>query len=331
MPGCHHGGAFRNISASVSKRRWRGTLGNFALKAAVASLTVKHTLSAILNTASGARTVGNGKSFAVALPLNGLLVSTIVSAGVIAGSLLGKLPHVYAICKARSADGLSAVSIWADEVTSLGIQLAYNVVRPTALSTDLEVPILFVQLILLAIVAAWGDGYLGKFVWSGVVALIAGTLMMALGIVPAVVAVWLYAANTVFGIAICAPQVVMKWRNRSTGRLSLAVSAMTFGGLTSRLFTTWVKVQDMMLLLSVGLNWLLMAMLMSQFVLYHPANDADNGMPRCKSMVIPVYLLGNVTAEDSFTLESFRHKNHEKMRSLPCYGDEELPESCCDS
>eukprot|EP00419_Tripos_fusus_P043510 CAMPEP_0172828932 /NCGR_PEP_ID=MMETSP1075-20121228/21176_1 /TAXON_ID=2916 /ORGANISM="Ceratium fusus, Strain PA161109" /LENGTH=289 /DNA_ID=CAMNT_0013670995 /DNA_START=195 /DNA_END=1064 /DNA_ORIENTATION=- len=278
----------------------------------------------------------------MALPLSGLIVSKVLSAGVIAGSLLGKLPQVHAIYRARSADGLSTLSIWA-EAASLGIQFAYNVIRLTPLSTYLEVPILFAQLILLTIVAAWADGYLDSRVWSGVAALVVGTLVMALGIVPAFVTAWLYAANAVFGIAICAPQVVMNWRSRSTGRLSLVVSAMTFGGLTTRLFTTCVEVQDPALLLSVGLNWLLMAMLMSQFLLFPPAMpsqetadtqallklDAVSGMKKSESMVSLVsrigssrciYLLGDETADDDFTLEVLRHRSKETMKSFPSFG-----------
>merc|ERR1719461_1832895 len=100
----------------------------------------------------------------------------------------------------------------------------------------------------------------------------------------------------------------MNWRNRSTGRLSFVVSAMTFGGLTSRLFTTWGEVQDIMLLLSVGINWLLMAMLMSQFVLFpsavQPQDDGDSSKARSESMVSLVYPPEDENAGDSFTLES---------------------------
>merc|ERR1712008_34256 len=87
-----------------------------------------------------------------------------------------------------------------------------------------------------------------------------------------------------------------------------------------------------MLCLSVGVNWLLMAMLLSQFALFPPAMqpqataetqtlldcDAVSGMSRSVSMVSLVF--GDETAEDSFTLESPRHAWHEKMRSFPSFG-----------
>lgn len=203
-----------------------------------------------------------------------LLISKVLSFGVVAGSLVGKMPQVHAIRTARSAKGVSVLSIWM-EMFSMGIQFAYNVVRNTALSTYAEVPILFGQILLLALTAAWADGYLGPCVCLSCFGAVLGTTAMAARWVPEPVTLGLYAANTTFGLVVVGPQVIMNWRSHSTGQLSLAVTAMTFGGLTSRLVTTLVEVEDVALRATVAVNWGLTAILMTQFWVYRPVKQAE--------------------------------------------------------
>ncbi|CAJ1339365.1 unnamed protein product, partial [Effrenium voratum] len=68
----------------------------------------------------------------------GLLVSKALSIAVIGGSFLGKMPQVSAVWRARSAEGLSKLSIWTETV-SMGVQLAYNLVRHTPITTYAEI------------------------------------------------------------------------------------------------------------------------------------------------------------------------------------------------
>jgi len=209
--------------------------------------------------------------------------------GVVAGSLIGKLPQVHTIWAAGSAEGVSVISIWV-EMVSMGIQFAYNVIRGTPLSTYAEVPILFVQLLLLALVAAWADGYLGGHVWLGCFVVAGCTSAMAASVLPHSVTLALYAANATFAFFIIGPQVIMNRRKRSTGRLSLAVTGMAFSGLTSRLFTTLVEVEDNMLRLTIGLNWLLTGVLMLQFWIYAPSKSEATQVASKSTMVVQVIM-----------------------------------------
>jgi uncharacterized protein with PQ loop repeat len=222
----------------------------------------------------------------------GLLLSKVLSLGVIAGSFVGKLPQVYEIWKAQSAEGVSTVSIWTEAV-SMGIQFAYNVVRRTPLSTYAEVPVLFVQMLLLALVAAWADGYLTCRISMYAAALTAVTAGMSVGIIPAIVTTTLYAANVLLGLLIVAPQVALNYRTRSTGRLSFVVTAMTFCGLSTRLFTTLMEVEDAILRLTIALNWSLMAILMLQFYIYRPGKEADVDTGELKVYQMPLNVSGN--------------------------------------
>jgi len=151
---------------------------------------------------------------------------------------------------------------------SMGVQFAYNSVRGTPLTTYAEVAILFPQLVMLAIVSAWADGYLGMKVWLGCACICTGTAAMALEAVPRAVTMACYAANASLGLFTVIPQVVINYQNKSTGQLSWLVTCMTFGGVSTRLFTTFVEVDDIALKLSTALNWSLIALLMAQFLIY---------------------------------------------------------------
>jgi len=203
-----------------------------------------------------------------------LIFSKALSAGVIGGSMLGKMPQVYDVWMAKSAAGLSRVSIWT-ETASLGIQFAYNVVRQTPWYTFAEVPILFVQLLLLGLVAAYVDGQLNLGVLSLGTLMTSLTVAMAVRLVPTAVTLALFSMNALMGLGIILPQIVLNCQNHSTGQLSFIVTAMTFGGTSARLFTTLVGVDDLPLRLTIGLNWCLVAVLTLQFVVLKPEQDFD--------------------------------------------------------
>lgn len=199
----------------------------------------------------------------------GVACSKVLSAGVVAGAAVGKLPQVCTIWRTGSAQGISASAVWA-EAAGTGVQLAYNVVRETPPSTYAELPLLFPQLLLLAVTAAWAEGHLGLRVWLACGGISGATAAMAIRAVPEAVTTALYASNAVLGLAAVGPQIIMNWRNSSTGQLSFVVYAMTFAGLTTRLFTTFVEVQDVAVRLAITFNWLLVAVLMLQFWAYRP-------------------------------------------------------------
>mmetsp|Transcript_11452 Transcript_11452/g.26496 ORF Transcript_11452/g.26496 Transcript_11452/m.26496 type:complete len:362 (-) Transcript_11452:110-1195(-) len=203
-----------------------------------------------------------------------LILSKALSAGVISGSLLGKLPQVYDVWRAKSAAGLSRVSIWM-ETASLGIQFAYNVVRQTPWYTYAEVPILFCQLLLLGFVAAYVDGELHMGIVTLGSFMIASTIAMATRLVPVAATLTLYAVNALMGLGIILPQIILNFRNRSTGQLSFIVTFMTFCGTSARLYTTLVGVDDLALRLTIGLNWLLLSVLMLQFAVLKPALEDE--------------------------------------------------------
>ncbi|CAE7274852.1 unnamed protein product [Symbiodinium pilosum] len=196
-----------------------------------------------------------------------IMLSKALSVAVIAGSCVGKMPQVMAVWNARSAQGLSKVSIWTEAV-SMGVQLSYNIVRHTPITTYAEVAILFPQMLLLTLVVAWADSILGPRVWLACGCLCTGVVLMATGLVSSTVTAAAYAANALFGIVAVLPQVVINYRNKSTGQLSFLVTAMTFGGMGARLYTTFVEVDDVALRTTMLVNFTLVSTLMMQFAIY---------------------------------------------------------------
>ena len=78
-------------------------------------------------------------------------------------------------------------------------------------------------------------------------------LSMACGWLSSSFTVAAYAANSFFGLVAVLPQVVINYKNKSTGQLSLLVTAMTFGGMSARLYTTFMEVDDLALQLTMSL------------------------------------------------------------------------------
>eukprot|EP00913_Durusdinium_trenchii_P017034 g16019.t1 len=246
-------------------------------------------------------------------------------AEVIGGSCLGKFPQVVAVLQARSAEGLSKISIWTETV-SMGVQLAYNVVRHTPLTTYAEIDarairsdapgfaaILFPQLLLLTVVVAWADGHLGLRVWLADLCVTLGVIAMALGWVSSSFTTAAYATNALFGLVAVLPQVVINYKNKSTGQLSLLVTAMTFGGTCARLYTTFVEVDDFGLQLTMMLNWTLVSTLMLQFVIYRDTRPLP-AKPAPSDLSSPV----EAPREDSFKVPFKRQPS--VMQALASFG-----------
>lgn len=284
-----------------------------------------------------------------------LLVSKALSFAVIGGSCFGKLPQVAAVWRAKSAEGISKISIWTETV-SMGVQLAYNVVRRTPVTTYAEIAILFPQLLLLTLVVAWADENLGPRVWLADLCLCVGVTAMALGWVSSTFTTAAYTANALFGLVAVLPQVIINYKNKSTGQLSFLVTAMTFGGTSARLYTTFVEVDDLALQLTMMLNWSLVSTLMLQFAVYRdrrplPAKPASSeesptlekpsfkrqasvvkafasfGSSRCLSEMVEVEMMdGTVEVIKSKSSQSLSHfarsiswSTPMASNSLPCF------------
>lgn len=234
-----------------------------------------------------------------------ILLSKALSIAVIAGSCIGKMPQVLAVWQAKSAQGLSKVSIWTEAV-SMGVQLSYNIVRQTPLTTYAEVAILFPQMLLLTVVVAWADSKLGLRVWIACACLCTGVVLMSTGLVSTTVTAAAYAAISLFGIVAVLPQVVINYRNKSTGQLSFLVTGMTFGGMGARLYTTFVEVDDIALRASMLLNFSLVSTLMMQFAIYR---DKDTRPLPPKPTEIEIDLEPESPAERMTTPKPFKRQN----------------------
>jgi mannose-P-dolichol utilization defect protein 1 len=200
-----------------------------------------------------------------------LALSKVLSYGVIAGAMVGKLPQVYKVWHARSAEGVSRLSIFA-EMTYNGVQFSYNVVLRTPLSTYGEFPITFFQLLLLNVVVVWCNRCKDTQILYSCLGLVLLTFGMASGTVPIFITAALYTAGAGFSLAAFGPQIWMNFKRKSAGQLSFVVTAMNFSGCSTRCFTTWYEVDHSTLRAMSLLNWIMAGTLVAQFWVYRSAN-----------------------------------------------------------
>eukprot|EP00747_Dinoflagellata_sp_TGD_P185970 gnl/TRDRNA2_/TRDRNA2_42771_c0_seq1.p1 gnl/TRDRNA2_/TRDRNA2_42771_c0~~gnl/TRDRNA2_/TRDRNA2_42771_c0_seq1.p1 ORF type:complete len:382 (-),score=82.90 gnl/TRDRNA2_/TRDRNA2_42771_c0_seq1:84-1229(-) len=251
-----------------------------------------------------------------------LALSKALSIGVVAGACVGRMPQVYNICKARSAEGVSPLSLWI-EVVLMGVQVAYNIVRRTPLSTYWEQPILFGQVLLLILVAAKYDRRCGPRVCILCFGIISGVLGMALEFVPASVTAAVYGAGTLCGLLVAGPQILLNYRRRSTGQLSLVVAAMNMSGTTTRLFTTWLEVDDVMLQIACTMNFTLAAAILIQFWLYWGHGRSEEGE---LSTWIKAEEIGNMEVSDETEMQMTPRLTREYSAKAGSEDDDSFPE-----
>lgn len=217
--------------------------------------------------------VDSAASASTAVPATSqIAISRILSFGVVLGALVGKVPQILRILRAQSAEGVSLASLWM-EVSFLGIQFGYNVIARTPLANFAELPILFVQNLVLVCVVTL---YVGARLVSsllGCCAITAVVVAMALGMLPPEATNALFGASVILGLGAGLPQLWRNWRSQSTGELSPTVALMGLSGSTTRLFTTLSEVDNVAIRGQSVLSWSMAAALVVQFALYRHAQD----------------------------------------------------------
>jgi mannose-P-dolichol utilization defect protein 1 len=196
-----------------------------------------------------------------------MLVSKLLSYGILAFSVLVKLPQVANVLRARSADGLSAVSF---ELESWGllVHTAYGYLKGLPFSTYGEASILFAQnVLLLALVYNYG-----RFPASRRLA----ALIMAFGAIAAVLTgrvsmeliTGAYDLNNLILMSARVPQIMKNFSNKSTGQLSVITYAANTLGCIARIFTTIQEGGGTAMLRSYCISLILNSILVAQILVF---------------------------------------------------------------
>ena len=218
-------------------------------------------------------------------------VSRAASLCIVAGAALLKVPQILNVLKAKSADGLSLLSLELDVLVFIA-SIAYSVKLSYSLHSYGEQVLVLIQNVILCLLAYGFEkrgtrGVMSAALGAGAVALCAAT--------PLAYAWVLSSVSLVANIGSLVPQILKNRRRQETGALSAATVRMRVEiefrdatparwristqvqmrllGNAARLFTTAVESADAVLLLGYGASFTLNGMLAWQIRAYAPRKE----------------------------------------------------------
>lgn len=217
----------------------------------------------------------------ISAPCFKALLSKGLGIGIIAGSVLVKVPQIMKILNSKSAEGLSIVSIFLD-LMAITFHMSYSFVSGFPFS-------------------AWGDGTFLAMQTAAVAALVflyghraPARAVMFIGLYAVLVYIlmggltpqkFLWTAQG-FNVPILLTgklsQAITNYRNGSTGQLSAATCFMLFFGSLARIFTSIQETGDSMMIITYCVSTFANAVIVSQLLYYwnkptaaaHEAKDA---------------------------------------------------------
>lgn len=192
-----------------------------------------------------------------------LLFSKIISAGIIAGSCIVKVPQILKIKSSKSTKGLSLLSYNLQNLAII-IALAYNYKSGNPFSTYGEGAALIIQNLIISVLIA-RDTKISNFVVAlGFAALtIFSNFLLESSIQD--LTRW-QVISTVIGLGSKLPQIYTNFRLKSAGSLSVVTLFLEFAGTVARVFTTAAEVSDRLLLGSAVLAACLNGILLCQIL-----------------------------------------------------------------
>ncbi|XP_044795276.2 mannose-P-dolichol utilization defect 1 protein isoform X2 [Bubalus bubalis] len=179
------------------------------------------------------------------VPCLKILLSKGLGLGIVAGSLLVKLPQVFKILGAKSAEGLSLQSVMLELVALTGT-MVYSITNNFPFSSWGEALFLILQTITIAFLVLHYRGQTVKGV--AFLACYALVLLVLLSpLTPQAVVTLLQASNMPSVVVGRLLQAVTNYRNGHTGQLSAITVFLLFGGSLARIFTSIQETGDPLL------------------------------------------------------------------------------------
>lgn len=176
------------------------------------------------------------------VPCLKILLSKVLGLSLVAGSLLVKLPQVFKILGAKSAEGLSLQSVMLELVALTGT-MVYSITNIFPFSSWGEALFLMLQTITICFLILHYRGQTVKGV--AFLACYALVLLVLLSpLTPLAVVTLLQASNVPAVVVGKLLQAVTNYRNGHTGQLSAVTVFLLFGGSLARIFTSIQETGD---------------------------------------------------------------------------------------
>ncbi|XP_062994733.1 mannose-P-dolichol utilization defect 1 protein [Elgaria multicarinata webbii] len=198
------------------------------------------------------------------IPCLKILISKGLGFGIVAGSLMVKLPQIFKILGAKSAEGLSFHSILLELLAITGT-MAYSISNSFPFSSWGEALFLMLQTVAIGFLVQHFGGQTGRglsflCVYFGALSLLLSSLTPK-GVVTA-----LQASNMPAVVISRLLQAATNYRNGHTGQLSAITASLLFAGSLARIFTSIQETGDPLMALtyvvSSACNGIIMAQLM---------------------------------------------------------------------
>ena len=203
------------------------------------------------------------------VPCLKMIISKGLGYGIIAGSLLLRVPQIIKILAAKSGEGMS----FASEVLALVAifsSMAYGYYKEFPISSYGDSYFLYIQgVIILALISYYQKKY--TIIVISLPAILIATGMLYYKMVDPQIVIFMNGISVFLSVAAKLYQAFINFQNGSTGVLSPITLFLQFAGTVARIFTSIQETGDFNLILTYVLNSFANGLLVAQWVYYRNA------------------------------------------------------------
>ncbi|KAI8427559.1 hypothetical protein MSG28_002066 [Choristoneura fumiferana] len=200
--------------------------------------------------------------------------------GIIAGSILVKVPQILKILSSKSAEGINVYGVYL-ELFAITSNFAYSYVMSFPFSAWGEGTFLAIQTaIIAALVLHYGGSTGGATIFLAVYVGIVSALIS--GYTPTEILWNMQAINVPIILIAKSIQVITNYKNGSTGQLSAVTVLLLFGGSIARIFTSIQETGDFIVIVTYCVSTAANAALVLQLFWYWNVDKTSKGKGKKK-------------------------------------------------
>lgn len=211
-----------------------------------------------------------------------MIISKCLSYGIIAGSLLLKVPQILKICSAKSGDGISLTSEILLIVALFG-SMSYGYFKKFALSAYGDNYFLFIQSVIIFLLVCFFQKKFASMLLF-LAACSGATFLLFANLIPDYVILTLNSLTIVLTVISRLNQALLNYRSSSTGALSAITLILQFLGVVARIFTSIQETGDFNLILNFVIASIVNGLLVFQLFWYwnSPSNPTSGTAKKVK-------------------------------------------------
>lgn len=194
--------------------------------------------------------------------------------GIIAGSILVKVPQILKILNSKSGQGINVYGVYL-ELFAITANFAYSYVMGFPFSAWGEGTFLAIQTAIIAALVLHYGGTSGRAAMflASYVGLVS---VLVSGVTPTDVLWTMQAINVPIILFAKAIQVITNYKNGSTGQLSAVTVFLLFGGSIARIFTSLVETGDFIIILTYCVTTVANGAIVCQLLWYWNVDTTKN-------------------------------------------------------